>query len=423
MDIPGYLLIDLLEAERCLGALLERLSDPEIRQLWQWDALRREALASRELDGELIPPQDLALARVNSSALPIGLRAGALRAAELHDILAGLAHIGMEATSPDAPPNRGMAESDGDDVLGVEWDEIDLEDDVDEDDVVAAARASAADLLRFTAALVKGDPLLPTGTESDKPTPDVIAPLSAAWLEQIWARVSDCRSGPDFTDLAGRLERILVGRPGLAGVAEGLRVLHEPGLWPEPDSPHLHALDDLDEEPVRHLRLAVAERQSSGPGWAFARLCAPFLLVRATRLDAGRNDYLIWLSPALLKRRQAYAAIATMDQNEWLATFLRQVSDGLEIERQRVIALRHRLSLSHRRLAARPGARETSRATTLMMLMLSEYPAIDIPIVRRRLRVSDRGARLLIQALVRIGAIREIEGRGKAKIWVLADEI
>ena len=65
---------DLLDAERALGRLTEALSRAGARALWRADALRREALASAELDGQRVDWEDLVVAQLDPTLLGHELR-------------------------------------------------------------------------------------------------------------------------------------------------------------------------------------------------------------------------------------------------------------------------------------------------------------------------------------------------------------
>lgn len=424
-------LATLLDAERQLGRLTEALAAADARALWQADALRREALASCDLDGMMAHWDDVVVAEIRADLLPEALRE--TTALPLRLIACGSMLTRPIPASPDAP--EGLP----DDLLEPDTGVVD-DGDGDSDDgpagaaVRAAARGSIADIEAFLRRPTARDDALPRDV-----TPSA-APLSRDWLAAAWTRLTGQPLPPACLDeVAGIIEDGLQ-RPGLAGVAAVLHALHRDGLFPA-KPPADYGDHPMPAEVGRALTLARAEVQDPGAGWRFARLLAPWLTMRACALPAPGP----WLSPALRAARLGYRAAAQGKVDGWSAWLYPALAEGFARERDRLRDLTAILAGwedrfgKQRRGGARQGADETPssaasppvyaplpkrrwQTSRQVLRLIIDQPAVTTDFLSRRRGISRRAAQMMAKELEEFGILERIH-HAKGREWLIATRL
>ncbi|HLN23012.1 MAG TPA: hypothetical protein VK558_03405 [Patescibacteria group bacterium] len=404
----------LLTAERQLGRLVQQLADaPDLAATLEAESTRREAWASLQLDGELVPLDDIAAAQIDLMLLPGPKQDGAMRAIML--IRAGEAM------------RRGLTEA-ASDTAALPFDDDledlrDLEDEEEQsflpqaiEDAVAGARAAKADLEAFLAGGMIG--------HHAEAVPTALPALCPDWLAKAWGLAFGAPSVAELAAIdraAEQVDSALSAKPGLSGAALALGRLQREGFWPEAEPRHgaFEQLRPHDPEAADRLELLLAERQKSGPGWAFARLIAPWIIGRACQLDGPAP----WISDCLLLHRQAAARVGEMREAEHERFLCGALADGYALRRRRLPELRNRLEFWRRACVGedrpgRGGGRRPGRGGPLALLpLLAAQPLVTPAWVATRLGVSLRAAQQTLAAMVRLGVVREIAGSWQYRLY------
>ena len=391
----------LLSAERSLGRLTEVLSRPGIRDLWAADALRREAIASKDLDGRKVDWEDLAVARLDPGLLPQALRPTVLQpfrlmaAAEL--MIRGIELL--DAARPDQePPAEAPPPSP---LIGT-----------DLDSVAADARRAAAAIDAF----ISGVGHEPRDEGEGPPAPCKLIPLSAPWLAAAWRRLSPYPSPlPRPGDLAALIEDGL-RFPGLSGVAMAMHLLDQAGdLFPEPE------LTDLTEalNPEREVAIRIMEsravNQPISPKSSFIRLLAPWLVQRSCGLQSPGP----WLSPALSDSKSGYLAARSSTVGDWFAWLYPAMADGFDRERKRIAEIEAILAGWEAAFAADKRRWNASRDS--LVCLLDQPVATSLSLVRQR-GFSRRAAQMLISDLQKAGILHHVR-QAKGREWWVAERL
>jgi len=408
--VPDRLLPDLLAAERALGRLDQALSDPARRHRHRFDAARRTAAAMLRLDGERLDPHDFQVALAAADQASGAPARAALLSGLITQLQAGLTrHDPPLSPRPAAVPSLDPRLSP---------DRRTRMEAAIQADVVAAARASIADLNRFDVS--GGGELDGAGTSgAAAPLPD--PPLSLwtlAWLEELHRRWTMTQGGREagLTDpqrssaravLTG-VDEVLSATPGLLAAAAAFRRLSQSPDVSAPDRSAYGGNEDL----------AAALMQCPRASWwsVVAWLAAPSLIQAACRL------HFAWpaLTPALARDTTGYRLALSDTDTAWTTWFLGTIQDlvGSELERLRFLdVLQDRWE---ERLASQV-RRSTSRLPDLLP-WLFEHPAFTVSRVaadlKARFGLSMRGAHLLTAQLAAVGIVREVPGRGGERVWV-----
>lgn len=452
MKLGQQMIPDLLDAHLALGRLTERLADPEERELWLFDALRREAINSLGLEGRLLALEDLTVAKLSA------------RVKHRDDVGQGL---DLLATSEfllghdDAPPlrrdvdfrlrskiQRALDEDDGifagrdeeepgDDPL---WGD---DDDEEEGDRVTAELSATEAIAAARKALGQGHAALAgarfASTGATAPSPALPPPLTTPWMEAAWRRMNGDLTEDDRTrlsDAVGLVDAALQGQPGLLGVAAALHELHRPGLWPEYESPELANLDrpsreeqrarrrgrwdEVDrlvkdrEEQAQRMRLNAAElHRRITPAFAFCRVITPWLIQHACALPHPGP----WIShPFARLARRDYQSIASLSLPDWTRRFCRTLANGLDLERARLDELHRLLDAWEGRMAHGRARRAEKTLSTLRLLI--RHPALNSVALARHRGLKRRMAQTLLHDLERAGVVVETTGNYSERVWL-----
>ena len=407
---------DLLAAERALGRLIEALSGDGARALWQADALRRDAIASEDLDGHKVAWDDLVVAQIDATLLPHGLRpamTGPLRLiAAGHRLIQdgdrpvarpapapdetdeALEDVGFEVRNHPGPDRRPERPTTGTEI----------------DAVLAAVHRSKAEIAAF---IRQPDQPPPAAGDPGRPGSPRAAPLTAGWLAAAWRQLApDAEPLASGEALAAMIEEKLQ-KPGLTGVAAALHGLHQDGLFPEPAAPD-YSLAALPPELGRSLTLAAAQNRAMGPGWRFARMLAPWLIMRACGLQMPGP----WISPALQAGARSYGRAAVDGEGPWSAGLFRLLADGFGGERARLAELAALVARWEKALTAKRRWASSRRA----LLLLVDRPAVTSRLVQRQRGISRRAAQMLTREWEQLGILRRIH-HAKGQEWWLADQV
>lgn len=407
---------DHLAAERELGRLVQALEDdPETAALHRHDALRREAHASLQLDGQLVDLDDIAAGQMSLGLLSGQRVAGAEAALAL---IRAAAAMQRGLRGDDAPPPADDDQEDGledlDDLLPAEpeaEDDEPLRSEPFRPSFVQDTRSMVADIHSFLERSVpKKQP------EASGSLVLVLEPLSEAWLVKAWTMAWGAPDADEAAALARAAEEIaaaLAAKPGLAGVALALYRLHQDGFWPAaggggvPDS----LRDWVAEDRFAQLELMRAENQPVGSGWRFSRLLAPWLVQRACHLVAFGP----WISEALLSGRYGYPQAASLDVAAWESWLARMLAEGFPAQRRRLAELRTRQEVWRRKLGA--GRRPTRGGPLAALPLLVERPVMLPGWMATRTGVTTRAAQMTLAQLEKAGVVRETSGRYCFKVW------
>lgn len=410
---------DLLAAERALGRLVQQVEDAgDLAEALAAEAMRRDAWASLQLDGDMVHLEDIATAQISLGLLPGAKYDGANRALGLLRTAEAMAR-GL--TEGDAPPPVASADEDHDELHDIR-DLADEDEDLEDDDVLpgsesiedamAAARAATADLEAFLA----GGMGERRRDEGQGAAPRRLAPLSGPWMAKTW-RLAFGAPGEREAEALERattdVDAALSSRPGLAGVALALNRLHADGYWPQDEARTApDQLRDVAPDLAGKIDLMLAERQAPGPGWAFNRLIAPWVVGRACELDGPAP----WLSEPLLLRRAGYARAPEMREAEWERWLCGALAGGWTLQRYRLPEMRARLEKWRRtcqgeQRPGRGGGRRPGRGGPLAVLpILAAQPVVTPEWLARRLSVSDRAAQMTLGEMAKLGVVRELTG-------------
>jgi len=389
-----------------LGRLVEALSRDGVRALWQADALRREAIASFELDGDKVNWEDLVVAQIDVALLPHGLRPATTEPLRL--IATGQRLVrdgdrpGSKAPDPagaDDPPDAPAADApDESPTAGTGLDAV-----------LAAVHRSKAEIDAF---IRQPDRPPPIDAPFRRPAPRA-APLSADWLAAAWQQlVLDAGPLASSGELAALIEERLQ-KPGLAGVAAALHGLHRPGLFPEPRTPDYRRAT-VPAETGRSLTLATAQNKPVGPGRRFARMLAPWLILRACQMKAPGP----WLSPALRMDTRGYALAAVDGEDRWSAWLYRMLADGFGRERARLTELAALVAHWETAFTAKRRWAASRRA----LLLLVDTPAVTTRFLQHRRGITRRAAQMLTRELEQLGIVQHVR-HAKGQEWWLADQV
>lgn len=395
----------LLDAERQLGRLTEALADGDACALWQADALRREALASCDLDGMKANWEDVVVAEIDPRLLPEGLRAATT--APLRVIACGtmLTRPIPQAASPAAPEELPDALLELD--AGVDPDQGESADGPAGAAVRAAARGSIDDIEAFLHRPTPRDDESPRGV-----TPSA-APLSRDWLAAAWSWLTGQPLPPAYLDkVAGVIEDGLQ-RPGLAGVATVLHALHRDELFPAQPLPD-YGDHQVPGDMGRAMALARAEERGPGPAWRFARLLAPRLMMRACGLPAAGP----WLSPALRAARLGYRVAAQGDVDGWGAWLYPALADGFARERARLRDLTAILAGWEDRF----GKKRRWQTSRQALRLIIAQPAVTTDLLARRRGISRRAAQMMARELEQLGILERVH-HAKGREWLIATRL
>lgn len=419
---------DLLDAERELGRLVEALARDENRRLWAADALRREVIASADLDGRRVRWEDLAVAAINPALLPPKVRPSTSAPLRLmaagRALGAGLTMVAAAAQDPTTALSAEEEDSEDGDWPASGWEDEGGEEDTeldpppvtsgggwspDIDAVLAAARQSTAGIEDFLAqpkrqADPAADDLRPGGGLVP------LEPLSEPWLTAAWRRVGD---GEDCQPFIGEVAHVIAAglkKPGLMGVAAALHGLHRPGLFPEPDIVD-YSGTGLPDDMVRAITETRAETQEGGMAGRFTRLLAPWLIMRACGLEEPGP----WISPALRRDQYGYAGAVTLGEDRWTGWLCRCLANGFRQERERIVTLADILAGWQERL----GDKRRWSTSRQALQLLVDQPAVTSRWLERQRGISRRAAQMLIREWAQLDIVQVVKGT-KAREWALA---
>lgn len=448
---------DLLEAERQLGQLIEALGQtgtlpqtsgltqtgsPPRTLLWQMDALRREALASVDLDGTKTTFEDLAVAEIDPGLLPEARRASA--SAPLRLIRCAQTLMQRRVSGREAPDLTDWPEDDTENALEDLADLAEGEPVPDEKiaDVLAGSRQAIASIDDFLSGAEDKKPraMVPALTISTPPA------LSRPWLIEAWQRLTGASGTESST--GDDLEKIIdegLQKPGLAGVAAVLHRLHRDDLFrvsqtsSVPDG--LYMGSALPAEIRRALILARARNEPMGPGWRFARFLAPWLIMRSCGGDAhsgggahcgGAARTGPWISPAIRRARLGYFAAANASEDEWAAWLYRALADGFAAERRRLRDLAQLVDRWQDRFGAvdrepadgggRPGRKRRWTTSRQVLLLLVDHPVVTTKFLEYRRDITRRAAQMLVKDLEQSSILHRVHF-AKGQEWLIANEL
>ena len=427
---------DLDAANFELGRLVQLLDDERVAALWRPDALRREAIASLQLDSIGVDFDDLALGLLSPMLPAAGHRPVVqealriVRAAE--SMLAGRrATNETQDIEGDIGRDGDLLPADIEDAEGADDDDSGL----DVDAVMAKARSSVTDIDSFLSTLRSGAAFDRAIDDPEAALP-LLVPLSTPWLAAAWRLLVGV---PDEDVVAAIAEATIIidaglsSAPGLMGAAAALHGLHANGLFPEPEAADYNGVVQLtqadreaigdDDEALqqllteRHgmrdvLQQRMAERRRAGQGWRFARLIAPWIIQRA----CGLSEPMPWISETLRHGGLGYASCATGPLPFWQRWLMRTLADGLVLERQRIIKLRN----AERQHATWRGTRHADNRAGDVLAALWDRPAMGVKDVMRAGGYKTyRGAQRVIADLLDEGFIREVTERSVGRVWLL----
>ena len=448
----------ILHAERALGRLDHALCDPATHSLWLHDALRREAIASRQIDGDLVALEDYSIARLHASKIlrediqrAIDLAAAAERwlgisQAEEEEVAKlktdkrfGKAkdHLRVEgdkiiATKPLAPFDESILpeldeDTDYDPIEGLDANEdlADLaEEPLDYDVILARTKANIAAVEAETAAIA-------SPPEASKP---LIQPLSTPWLAMAWARIIGT---PDSDDLA-LIERAadiidrdiqVSGLPGALGAWWSL----QQDIWPARTEARWVDIssggrrEHSDEERARRAAMSHAIYNEKAEGlraeaeWSMVRLLLPWLIQRACGLERPGP----WLSSIMAGRgnddmRRVYWAAQEMPKERWVGKMCETASKGFGAELTRIDTIKARLatweglagtraskSLLGKSLGYKKMERVPSKIIKALPLLI-EQPVVNAPWWARRRGIKLRMAQRQLTDLAQAGVLDDI---------------
>lgn len=405
---------DLLAAHIELGRLVQALEDaPELAGLFVHEALRREAWASLQLDGQLVDLDDIAAGQMDVGLLA-GQRILGVEPALALNRAAEAMLRGLRSDDRQQP----VQEEDGDEEARVDLDLLPPEVE-DEEDEPLGREPFVPSFMDTKALLADIDDFLeravPPKREAPVTASVVLEPLSEAWLMKAWTMAWGEPSEADAAALARAADAIgdaLESKPGLSGVALALHRLHAQDFWPEAPAPGVPGdIRDWEPDAAAQLDVMLAERQEVGPGWRFARLISPWLIGRA----CGLADPGPWISEAMLAGRYGYSSAATSNPAAFETWLARMLADGLPTQRRRLAELRTRLEMWRRRLGK---DRRPKRGGPLAALpLLVERPVMLPGWLATRQGVTMRAAQMTLASLATAGVVRETSGRYCYKVW------
>lgn len=148
------------------------------------------------------------------------------------------------------------------------------------------------------------------------------------------------------------------------------------------------------------------------------RLLIVLLLVEWGLLPAPLLDISAYFEP---RRDEYYAGLLNVSANGdwagWLRFFLHAVAEQAHDAMRRARSLEHLRKDYRARLAA-------ARSSSLLLKLsdhLFDMPAITVRAARELLGLSHRAAVLNIEKLVAAGVLAEVDGRGRARIFVATE--
>ncbi len=405
---------DLLAAERALGRLTEALSRDDAHGLWQADALRREALASSELDGQKVDWEDLAVAQIDPALLGHELRSSV--EAPLRLIAAAHAmERGLGCTQKLHPPQSQIGPT-GSEVIAEELSyrgatSAPAPQDTEVLSVLAAARKAAADIDAFMGGATDEEvmemPPLPS------PPPPVLPPLSTEWLAAAWRLYSPDHPPLPLPEVLTDIVESGLTQPGLAGLSVTIRNLEQHGPFPCPLEPD-YGRAAFDPDLRRKLALAHAEHQQTDRKFSFIRLLSPWLMQRACNLPFKGP----WLSPALLQAGGGRIARIGRE-DDWTSWIYQVMASGFDAERHRLARL---ATLVHSWLTKFSSGKRRWVSSRNTFALLIAHPATTTRWLERERRISRRAAQMLVNELQDAGIVRHVH-HAKGREWYVADEV
>jgi hypothetical protein len=452
----------ILAAERALGRLDHALSEPATHSLWLPDALRREAIASRQIDGDLVALEDFATARLHSSTI---LREDIQRAIDL--AAAAERWLGIEAEAevaeltkdgrlakgkrdhilfegdkaiitkrPVTPFDESILpeldeDTDFDPIEGLDAGEdlVDLADEpLDYDVILARTKANIAALKAESAVFAT-------------PPKATIPPLSTPWLTLAWARIIGTPDSDDLALLENAADLIdaALQVPGLPGAFGAMWALQQ-DIWPARaearwvDISKGGRREHSAEEMARRAAMSDAIYNEKAEGlradqeWSLIRLMLPWLIQRTCGLERPGP----WLSSIMAARghddmRRVYWSAQSMPKDRWISAMAEIASKGFAAEVARIDTLKARLvtweglagtraskSLLGKVVAYKKMERVPSKIIKALPLLI-EQSVVNAPWWARRRGIGLRMAQRQLADLALAGVLDDITGDQRAE--------